>query len=245
MAIISFGDDTQRHQAGSGLTGRKRALLGRDGFTLIEMLVALAITSILVAVVALAFTGQSRSYNSQQEIISLQQNMRSALQFLAKEVRLAGYDPTGSANAGIITATGSELRFTRDIGDGAGGTSDGDTDDPEEDIRYALSADGALGRETGGTGGLQPVATNIVQLAFEYYMDNETWTQTPGDPNDIRAVKIMILGRSARETSRTVDTSTFRPPMESGTPPLWTPANPGHHHWRMMSLIVQCRNLSI
>lgn len=220
---------------------------GKNGFTIIELVVAMALTSMLIAVVAMAFTGQSRSYNTQQDVVSLQQDLRSALQLIAKEIRMAGYDPTGNANAAIVTANATNLRFTQDIGGGVGGVSDGDTSDANEDVRYAISTSGALGRETGGAGGLQPVAENIDRLAFEYYMDNGTWTQAPAaaDLDDIRAVKIMVLGHSDKQSAGAVDNSVFRPPVASGTAPIWTPATTGNFHWRMMSIIVQCRNIQI
>lgn len=220
----------------------------QKGFTLVELMVAMAIAGLLVAMVSLAYTSQSGSYNSQQDALALQQDMRSALQFLAKEIRMAGYDPSGSANAGITTATPTTFRFTRDVTGGAGGDSDGDTSDPNEDIRYAINGSGSLGRETGGTGGLQPVAENIVRLLFEYRLDDGTWLPVVSSVKDrrrIRAIKIMVLGHSARETARVADHSTFGPPLESAPVPDWTPASPGRYHWRLMSLIVQCRNLHI
>ena len=215
----------------------------QKGFTLIELMVAMAMSGMLMALVAMAYTGQSRSNTTVQDVSSLQQDMRSALQVMAREIRMAGYNPKG-AGAKIESATASDLRFTEDIdNDGTIGSG--------EDIRYAINTNGALGRETGGGGGLQPVAENIDNLAYEYLLDdNTTWTQTPTDLTKIRAVKIIILGHSARETAGAVDTSTFIPPLATpvvspAVAPDWTPANPGRYHWRLMSLIVQCRNLQI
>lgn len=216
------------------------------GFTLVELLVSIAVTSILIAVVGLAYTTQSKSYNSLQDAASLQQEMRSALELMAKEIRMAGYDPTGKADARIVAATMTNFRFTQDIGDGAGGTSDGDTADSGEDIRFALNGSGALGRETGGLGGLQPIAENVANLAYEYMLDNGTWSRSPADLTRIDAVKVILLGRSARETAGLSDATVFTVPFDSpGTLVNWTPATPGKYHWRMMSLIVQCRNLQI
>ena len=227
----------------------------QKGFTLIELMVAMAISGMLMAVVAMAYTGQNKSNNAVQDISSLQQDMRSALQLMAREIRMAGYDPTGDADAGIVLATSTDFQFTLDINDGAGGDSDGATDGVDEDIRYAINTSGDLGREVvGGATGLRPVTENIDQLMYEYYLENGAWTQTPtaGELDKIRAVKIIIRGHSARQTAGTVDTSTFTPPIETvvppavvPTPPDWTPATPGNFHWRMMSLIVQCRNLKI
>lgn len=220
----------------------------QQGFTLIELMVAMAISGMLMAVVAMAYTGQSRSSNNVQEVSNLQQDMRSALQLMAREIRMAGYDPLGNANARITVATSTNLRFTEDVWDGTpGGDSDGDTSDANEDIRFAINTSGVLGRETGGAGGLQPIVETIHQVLFEYYLESDTWTQTPtaAQLDQILAVKIIVLGHSARETSGAVDSSTFIPPLDSSPSADWTPADPGRYHWRMMSLVVQCRNLSI
>ncbi len=213
------------------------------GFTIIELMVAMAISGMLMAVVAMAYTGQSRSNNAIQDVTSLQQDLRSALQLMAREIRMAGYNPTGKAPAaGIVSienaAKEPELHFKMDT-DGDGTIATG------EEVSFGINSNGSLGRETGGTGGLQPIAENINRLIFEYNLDDGTWTQAPTDLTKIRAVKIIIMGHSARETSGVVDNSTFTPPLTTASPPDWTPANPGKFHWRMMSLIVQCRNLQI
>jgi type IV pilus assembly protein PilW len=218
----------------------------QKGFTLIELMVAIAISGMLMAVVAMAYTGQSRSNNAVQDMASLQQDLRSALQLMAREIRMAGYNPdkiSGAASPQFLTATATTLQFSQDT------NGDGDTLDANEIVRFALSGtapDTSLGRATGVAGVLMPMATNIDQLAFEYLLEDETWTQAPADLTDIRAVRIVVLGHSARGTAGSTDSSTFTPPLESVVPaPDWTPATPGRFHWRMMSLIVQCRNLNI
>lgn len=221
------------------------------GFTLAEMLVAMAITSILIAVVGLAYTSQSKSYNSLQDVNNLQQELRSALELAAQEMHLAGYDPTGKAKATIISANANEFRFTQDITNDAGtGNSDGDTGDGDEDIRFGINTSGSFGRETGGAGGLQPIAENIDQLAFDYLMSNGQWTQSPTDLKKIHAVKVILLGHSARKTG-SGDASAFNAPFESprvnnvNPTKVWTPASPGNYHWRMVSTVAQLRNMQI
>lgn len=209
---------------------------GQSGFTLIELMISMAISLVLLAGMVMAFTAQSRSYNTQQEITPLQEDIRASLSLMSSEIRLAGYDPTRNAGAKIEKATGTEFQFTSDI------TEDGDTGDGNEDIRYKISTTGSLGRETGGTGGLQPLAENIENLAFDYLMDDGTWTQAPAvaDLGKIRAVKIVVLGRTARQTSTATDYGPFKPPISGA--PNWTPATPGNFQRRMMSVVVQLRN---
>ena len=217
------------------------------GFTLSELLIAMAISLLLLAGMVMAFTGQSRSYNTQQEITALQEDLRASLDMMSSEIRLAGYDPTKKAGAKILKATATEFQFTLDITNDAGtGPSDGDTNDANENIRYAISGTGSLGRETttaSGASGLQPMAENIEHLAFDYLMADGTWTSGPAltDLKQIRAIKIAVLGRTARGTSTATDSSAFKPPLSAA--PDWTPAKPGKFQRRMMSVVVQLRNL--
>jgi type IV pilus assembly protein PilW len=218
----------------------------QSGFTLVELMVAMGVSSFLLAGMVMAFTGQSRSYNTQQEITVLQEDIRACLSMMTSEIRMAGYDPTTTADAKILLANATEFQFSLDITDDADtGPSDGDTGDANEIIRYKINTEGSLGRAT-GAGTLQPLAENTEQLSFEYLIKlvPETWTQTPtaADLEKIRAVKIVVLARTARQTSSTTDTSTFIPPID-GTPLDWTPATPGKYQRRMMSVVVQCRNI--
>jgi type IV pilus assembly protein PilW len=218
----------------------------QSGFTLVELMIAMVISGVLLAGMVMAFTGQSRSYNTQQEITVLQEDIRASLSMMTSEIRMAGFDPTTTADAKILLANATELQFSQDITDNAGtGSGDGDTGDANEIIRYKINTKGSLGRAT-GAGTLQPLAENTEQLGFEYLINltPETWTQTPTakDLEKIRAVKIVVLARTFRQTSSTTDTSAFIPPID-GTPLDWTPATPGKYQRRMMSVVVQCRNI--
>lgn len=222
--------------------------IDQSGFSLIELLIAMAISGVLLAGMVTAFTGQSRGYNTQQEISILQEDLRASLALMASEIRMAGWNPQASANTQIVKATETELIFTADINGDGNYNLGGPDDDPNEIIRYQINTSGSLGRATGlavlTTGGtLQPMAENTEHLAFEYLLDDGSWKTTP-DPDeleDIRAVKIAVMARSARPISKTADTSSFRPPL--AVPPEWKPATPGGYMRRMMSVVVQCRNL--
>ncbi|MFH1156566.1 MAG: prepilin-type N-terminal cleavage/methylation domain-containing protein [Pseudomonadota bacterium] len=61
------------------------------GFTLVELLVAMAITAILMAGVARILISQYRAYRLQELILESQQNTRAAMNTIYKEVRMAGY----------------------------------------------------------------------------------------------------------------------------------------------------------
>ena len=64
------------------------------GFSLIELLVAMAIFAVLMASVTMAFHTQQQSQVREQMVLEMQQNVRGALQLMEREIRMAGYDPT-------------------------------------------------------------------------------------------------------------------------------------------------------
>jgi type IV pilus assembly protein PilW len=94
----------------------------RNGFTLIELMVALAISSIVMAGIFSVYWAQTKSQRKQQQLVERQQNLRAALFLMERDIRLAGYDPTKTNIAGIEDAKTDTLQFTMNIG---GGDSDG------------------------------------------------------------------------------------------------------------------------
>jgi len=61
------------------------------GVTLIELLLALVISTILTAAIYRSFIGQHRMYYVQQEVADMQQNARVAVNRMLREIRMAGF----------------------------------------------------------------------------------------------------------------------------------------------------------
>lgn len=173
------------------------------GFSLIELMIAMVITGIISAAMFSVFQAQVRGQTSQDVSLQMTQSVRTALGLMAFDIRMAGCDPTEDADAGIELAADGELRLTMDIGGGAQGEPDGDLDDPNEDIRYAINAGGNLGREVGGAGGLQPLHSVDMEcevLDFVYLDRDGNVMGTPvaaNDLDDISAIQVSIIIRSA------------------------------------------------
>jgi type IV pilus assembly protein PilW len=195
------------------------------GFTLIELMVAMAVASIMMAVIFSSYQSQVQSRITQQETVDMNQNARAALLLMEREIRLAGTDPTGNAGAGFIAATSSQLHFNRDItggeSDSIDNDHDGTVDDPDEwyngsatdaneEIEYRLTndangdgiADGfpcGLGRQVSGAGPFSIVADNIEALNFVYLDASGTVIPTPVASNrlgDIRSIEVTIIART-------------------------------------------------
>lgn len=69
----------------------------RTGFTLVELLVTMAIGAILMAALYQFFIGQQRTYSTQDEVMRVQQQARMAETLISKAVQLAGSYVPGSA----------------------------------------------------------------------------------------------------------------------------------------------------
>ncbi len=120
---------------------------------------------------------------------------------------MAGYDPSGLANATIVSATSNSINFTLDITDDAGtGPSDEDTSDSNENITYSLYTpeDGIqkLGRKSKATAVNQPVAEHVQSLEFRYWDVNGAELSSPvAIPADIRRIQIQIKVRTTKPDS--------------------------------------------
>lgn len=84
------------------------------GFTLVELLVVMAVSAILGFGVLSIFISMNRSYTTQNSVVDIQAEARNAFFFISRNFREAGLDPLGTADAGVELATATELRITRD-----------------------------------------------------------------------------------------------------------------------------------
>lgn len=92
-----------------------RVNLNNDAFTLIELMVVMAMIGIVTGSIYGIFVSSNRSYRTQDKVVEVQQNVRVGIDFMARDIRAAGFDPQGTADAGIEVATATKLRFTSDM----------------------------------------------------------------------------------------------------------------------------------
>lgn len=217
--------------------------ISNQGFTLTELLVAMVIAGVVAAGIYSTFYSQHKSYMTQEEVVSMQQNLRSAMHLIEREIRMAGCDPTGKAAAGVQIAQANTIRITMDLTDDAGtGRPDGDTTDPGEDIIYTLSdmdadGDNDLARNDVNAAGNVLMAENIDALNFVYLDETPATTATLPE---IRSVQIAMVGRTGRPDRGYSDSSTYR--NQQGTS-IYT-ANDSFRR-RLLATDIKCRNLGL
>lgn len=61
------------------------------GFSLVELMVAMTIGLIILSAVSMLFVNSKKTYTTQDSLARLQENGRFAMQFIIKDLRLAGY----------------------------------------------------------------------------------------------------------------------------------------------------------
>lgn len=184
--------------------GPRPATRGASGFSLIEILTSMAVGIIIITAFLPTFIQHTNVFATQSELAEQQQNLKLAAEIVVQEIRMAGYNPSEEADAGIVQATGSIFRFTADM------NGDGDLLDASEDIAYRLldaDSDGDFDLVRVSTNN-QVVAHDIAALQFSYILDDGTETATPADPGAIRQVKITLTTYGDQNHTRTASEST-------------------------------------
>lgn len=173
------------------------------GFSLIELLITIALGSIVLTLVVGFLFSQQRISVTHNAVIDMQQGIRSAVSFMTREIRMAGFDPTGNAGSEILQADVNSFIFTTDENGDGDLFDDGDPTkwESNERIRYEINSNENLGRAT-GSGNLNPLAFNVDALHFVYLDENGNRLDDDGAGNvtenieNIRAVQITVVARS-------------------------------------------------
>ena len=155
------------------------------GFSLLELIMAMAIGLIVLSTAYTIFAVQNKSLKNQEQIVEMQQNVRAAMDMVCRDVRMAGYNPARATFAGVIVDS-SQLEIKTDL-DGDAAISS------QEDIVYALdSSTLRIMRSAGGSP--HTLAENIEGFTFQYL--DAAGNVTAANAN-VRMIGVTIRGRTA------------------------------------------------
>ena len=174
----------------------------KSGFTLVELMVTLALSSIVLTLMYQVYNSQLKSHQTQQEFVEMQQNLRASLYLMERGIRMAGHGPNGGvADPAITTAQVDNIAFAMDI---SGGTtldpSDGDTADPGEQLNYYLAGD-LIRNASDGNGDQTILAQNDIQDIRFVYKDEDGTTldyaalAAADERRKIRSVEIILTAK--------------------------------------------------
>jgi type IV pilus assembly protein PilW len=178
-----------------------------NGFTLTELMVAMAISMAVLAAITTTFMTQTKIYNAQEQINEMEQNARGALDVITRELKMAGYKPNGGSFVGITYST-SQLRIQADlIG------NDGLTTGANEDIIYSHDNSNKQILRNGAV-----LADNITAFTFSYLDSAGASTSISAN---IRQVSISITAQTAHPDPNYTANNGYRtyPVTATVTPP--------------------------
>ena len=200
-------------------------LHNRKGFTLLELLVAMALSVIVMASIYSTYYSQQKSYIVQEQLAAMEQNLRAAMFYMERDIRMAGCDPTRKTAAGITTADATELIFSEDT-DGDGTTTS---------VRYILNDNDGDGDDDLERNG-ELIAENIEVLNL-VYLDRDGSdladdglgnVKQVGNIAKIRSVHVTVAARTGIEDPTYTD-----------------PAEGDHYRRNLLSSNIKCRNLGL
>src|SRR5688572_7372675 len=126
----------------------------------------MGIAMVVLAAMSNTFISQTKFNHSQELINEMQQNARGAMDLMEREIKLAGFDPTGLAFAAPPIDNGipydtTKLQLLADL------NGDGAADDVNENIEYSFDAvNKRILRTAGGVPTV--LADNISNFTFAY-----------------------------------------------------------------------------
>ncbi len=151
-----------------------------NGFSMIELLISMAIFSLLAGAIGGVYVSTSRTSTLQNASAGVQQSVRAALEIMVQDIRMAGYDPTDSSNFGIPIVNSSKIQVTSDRwidpSDQANHPN-GDIDENGfEQMSYELNGNDLRRILYEGTGNqsIQTIIENVTGLEFTYSGTNNS-----------------------------------------------------------------------
>lgn len=165
----------------------------REGFTLIEMVVALGLSLVTVSAVYTLYVSELRAQLVREDMLEMQQQARVVMDVVSREILMAGYDPRGVNND--VDLSNDFLGITFDPGRlliKADLNGNGLLTDANESIIFVFDVGThTLRRNTGG--GNQPFGENIESFVVEYF---DQGGNPAVDSTSIRQVKITVTART-------------------------------------------------
>jgi type IV pilus assembly protein PilW len=157
------------------------------GFTLIEMMMAVAVSGLALIGIYTVVNTQSQAYNAQNQVVDMQGNARTAIGLLSRDLRMAGYSPMQGVTINGITYDPANLLIQADL------NGNGVATDPGEYIVYSYNANTLqVSRIVNSVG--RNVFPNVQAFTVSYFDSTGTPTTTSAN---IRQVSVALTARTA------------------------------------------------
>ena len=158
------------------------------GFTVTELVLALAIMMMVMASIVSLLISLNRVYVAQNVIAGVQQVTRAGINIMTRNIRLAGLNPLKINRIGILEASVNKIRFQHDT-NGSGTIEAGQ----DEDSAYLLNGNNQLIRQKDGNSrSNKSLVDHVSDLTFKYVDRNNEETSIL---DEIHTVEISLTVR--------------------------------------------------
>lgn len=210
------------------------------GFTLVELLIAVAISALVIMAIYSVYMNHLKTATAQEKIVAMRQNWRVAHFVVGRDLMKAGYSSNivNPTQPGFIRAEKSALTFTYVD----------DTTDALVSVGFAL-ADNKIVRTTATAGAVTvntAIAEDIEALQFIYQLKDESTTWAPGatDLDDIRAVRVSVLARTTTPVGNYPNPDSFALPFPDGETENTLSFSPDCVYRQLVTGFFSCRNMA-
>jgi prepilin-type N-terminal cleavage/methylation domain-containing protein len=187
------------------------------GFTLIEMLVALAVAGLLLVAFSTFYLVQQRAMLHHQVEIESSETLRAALEQMTRDIRSARKDltydfrtATGGSGATFVTAGASTIEFTLDADDD--GTITTTSALEHKGFRRNTSTDQIEQYDPSGAGSWVPLADNVSDLTLAY------WGCPATSGGALVALSVPVSGANLKKIVQVDVSVTVNRPATAGQP---------------------------
>ena len=169
-----------------------------NGFTLVELLIAMTIGLIILAALSSTFLMQRKIYDVQEQIVEMVQTARATVDMMTREIRMAGYMVVGNA---ITNHDDNTITFLCDI---------------DSDIVTTVDTNSAGVGDTSISVNLNDSDDYVATTDFIYISDGintdfiqATGFNTAGEPDTINLSAGLTNSYSVGSTVQTVEQITY------------------------------------
>jgi len=202
---------------------RTQWIFKEKGITLIELMVALVICGVVIGSIYRLFIVQTRAYTVQDQVVEVQQSVRSAMEILLRDLRMTGYDDDNINSTITITTpmltpvAANSITVSYEYFDATAAQYQRHT------VRYSVDGNLTLLRQIDrnppNDSRTEPLLENVDDLTFTYGIDTDedsdvdSWVDAGGvGTSKVIAVRAALTARppslnpdvQARVTPRTL-----------------------------------------
>ncbi len=189
----------------------------QHGFTIIEVMIGMLISSVLITAVYQTFHSQQRSYLMQSGTAAMQQNLRGSMYLMNRDIVAFTLDTNG--NGAIDPSSNEQLAYRFN------------------NATKTLERFNAIGHTW------EVVATNIDAVYFAYFDQNNTLTTNLAN---IRQIEVSLLARMEKKDDKYTNMTVYKNEHGDTLCPITTCPNGyfgDHYHRRLLTTTIQLRNV--